>query len=98
LVTLAALSSAGALGMLAVVTGVATALQSALAATGVILASTLVLGTLLLHERRRHEAEADLRITAERLTETNERLIAQARELTIARDAAEQSSRAKSNF
>jgi signal transduction histidine kinase len=58
----------------------------------------MVLGTLLLHERRRHEAEADLRITAARLTEMNERLVAQAEELTLARDAAEQSSRAKSNF
>jgi len=98
LVVLALLSSAGALDVLAVAAGAGTALQSALAATGVNMAATLVLGTLLLHERRRHEAEAGLRVTAERLTETNERLIAQAEELIVARDEAEQSSRAKSNF
>ena len=95
---LAILSSAGSLGVLALFAGAGTALQSALPATGVNLAATLVLGTLLLHERRRHEAEADLRTTAERLTEVNERLVAQAEELTVARDAAEQSSRAKSAF
>jgi len=98
LAMLAVLSSAGALGVLALLAGTGTAVQSALAATGVNLAATLVLGTLLLHERRRHEAEADLRITAERLSEMNQRLRAQAQELIAARDAAEQSSRAKSNF
>jgi signal transduction histidine kinase len=98
LTILAILSSAGSLDVLAVVAGAGMALQSALAATGVNLAATLVLGTLLLHEQRRHEAEADLRITAERLIETNERLVVQAEELIVARDASEQSSRAKSAF
>ena len=98
LIFLALLASAGSLNVLAITAGAGMALQSALAATGVNLAATLVLGTLLLHEQRRHEAEAGLRVTAARLTETNERLTVQAGELIVARDAAEQSSRAKSNF
>jgi signal transduction histidine kinase len=98
LALLAILSSAGSLGVLALAAGAGTAIQSALPATGVNLAATLILGTLLLHERRRHEAEADLRTSAERLTEVNERLVAETQELIVARDAAEQSSRAKSAF
>lgn len=98
LAVLAILSSTGALGAVALSAGAGIALQSALAAIGVNLAATLVLGTLLLHERLRHAAEADLRVTAQRLTEVNDRLVVQANELIVARDAAEQSSRAKSSF
>lgn len=65
--------------------------ESALAA---VLASTLVatvLGTLLLHEIRRHETEQELR-------ESEARLAAQASELAEARDNAERANRAKSAF
>lgn len=50
-----------------------------------------ILGTLLLHETRRHEAEEDLRASELRLAR-------QARELAAARDAAEAADRAKSEF
>jgi signal transduction histidine kinase/CheY-like chemotaxis protein/HPt (histidine-containing phosphotransfer) domain-containing protein len=55
-----------------------------------ILAAT-ILGTLLLHETRRHKAEEELR-------ESEARLALQARELFDARDAAERANRAKSEF
>ncbi len=95
---LALVSSGGSLGALAVLVGLGIALKSALATISATLVATFVLGTLLLREKRRHEAEFDLRETAARLTEANRRLTKQAAELTLARDAAEQSSRAKSAF
>jgi len=98
LAALAILSSAIALSALAAIAGPRAALDSALAAMAVNMAATFVLGTLLLHEQRRHDAEFDLRATAGRLTEMNAQLVAQAADLTLARDAAEQSSRAKSVF
>jgi signal transduction histidine kinase len=98
LTRLALLSSLIALLALAAIAGPRTALDSAVAATAVNLAATFVLGTLLLHEQRRHDAEFDLRATASRLTDMNARLVAQAADLMLARDAAEQSSRAKSLF
>ncbi len=52
---------------------------------------TSVLGTLMLHETRRHQAEEDLR-------KSEARLAAQAKELADARDSAEQANRAKSAF
>ena len=55
-----------------------------------ILAAT-ILGTLLLHETRRHLAQKALR-------ESEARLVLQARELSEARDAAERANRAKSDF
>ena len=55
-----------------------------------ILAAT-ILGTLLLHETRRHMAEEELR-------ESEARLASQARELFKSRDAANHASRAKSEF
>ena len=55
-----------------------------------IIAAT-ILGTLLLHETRRHKAEEELR-------ESEARLALQARELFDARDAAERANRAKSEF
>jgi signal transduction histidine kinase/DNA-binding response OmpR family regulator len=64
-----------------------------------------ILGTLLLHEKRRHEAEEDLRASelrlanqARELAARTEELAAQARELAAARDAAEAADRAKSEF
>lgn len=66
-------------------------LDSAVAA---VLASSLVstvLGTLLLHETHRHQAEKDLR-------ESESRLVEQARELAVARDTAERANKAKSAF
>jgi two-component system cell cycle sensor histidine kinase PleC len=59
-----------------------------------VLASTLVstvLGTLLLHETRRHQAEKNLR-------ESEMRLAIQAQELAAARDSAERANKAKSAF
>jgi signal transduction histidine kinase/DNA-binding response OmpR family regulator/HPt (histidine-containing phosphotransfer) domain-containing protein len=50
-----------------------------------------ILGTLLLHETRRHKAEEELR-------ESEARLALQAHELSEARDAAERANRAKSDF
>ena len=55
-----------------------------------ILAAT-ILGTLLLHETRRHKAEEELR-------ESETRLAAQARDLAEARDAADRANEAKSEF
>jgi signal transduction histidine kinase/CheY-like chemotaxis protein/HPt (histidine-containing phosphotransfer) domain-containing protein len=55
-----------------------------------IIAAT-ILGTLLLHETRRHKAEEELR-------ESEARLALQARELSDARDAADRANRAKSEF
>lgn len=95
---LAVVSSIGSLAALAVLTGLETAFKSALAATASGIVATFVLGILLLHEKRRHEAEFDLRATAARLSETNDQLTRQTVELIHARDAAEQSSRAKSAF
>jgi signal transduction histidine kinase/CheY-like chemotaxis protein/HPt (histidine-containing phosphotransfer) domain-containing protein len=64
-----------------------------------------ILGTLLLHETRRHEAEQDLRASelrlanqARELAAQTEELAQQARELAAARDAAEAADRAKSEF
>ncbi len=81
------------------------ALSSAVAA---VLASVLVatmLGTLLLHETRRHEAEKEVRESEARLaTQANElakqadELATQANELAQARDTAERANRAKSRF
>ena len=60
------------------------------ASVGCILAAT-ILGTLLLHETRRHAAEANLRASEARLA-------LQARELLEARDTADRANRAKSEF
>jgi signal transduction histidine kinase/CheY-like chemotaxis protein/HPt (histidine-containing phosphotransfer) domain-containing protein len=64
-----------------------------------------ILGTLLLHEKRRHEAEEDLRASELRLAgrtrelaARSEELAAQAQELAAARDAAEAADRTKSEF
>ncbi len=70
-------------------------------ATAAILVGMLVatmLGTLLLHETRRHEAERELRESEGRLAAQAHELAAQAGELAEARDAAERANRAKSSF
>jgi signal transduction histidine kinase/CheY-like chemotaxis protein/HPt (histidine-containing phosphotransfer) domain-containing protein len=53
--------------------------------------SATILGTLLLHETRRHLAQEELR-------ESEARLASQARELSEARDTADRASQAKSDF
>jgi signal transduction histidine kinase/DNA-binding response OmpR family regulator len=53
--------------------------------------AAIILGTLLLHETRRH-------IASKKLRESEARLALQARELAEARDAAERANRAKSDF
>jgi signal transduction histidine kinase len=53
--------------------------------------AAFILGTLLLHEKRRSKAELDLR-------ESEAHLAGQAKELALARDAAESANRAKSVF
>jgi len=81
--------------------GSATALSAAPTLSAHVIEVT-ILGTLLLHETRRHEAEQDLRASELRLanqaralaTQTEE-LAQQARELAAARDSAEAADRAK---
>jgi signal transduction histidine kinase/DNA-binding response OmpR family regulator len=64
-----------------------------------------ILGTLLLHEKRRYQTEQELRASelrlanqARELAARTEELAAQTRELAAARDAAEAADRAKSEF
>ena len=66
-------------------------LDAAVPATVAGVLAATILGTLLLHETRRHEAEAELR-------ESEARLALQARELLEARDNAERANLAKSEF
>ncbi len=53
--------------------------------------AAMILGTLLLHEKRRHQAEIELR-------DRETRLVQQARELAAARDAAESANAVKGEF
>jgi signal transduction histidine kinase/CheY-like chemotaxis protein len=55
------------------------------------ISAAMILGTLLLHEKRRNQAEGDLR-------ESEARLVIQAKELAAARDAAESASSVKGEF
>ncbi|GAA0545536.1 signal transduction histidine kinase/CheY-like chemotaxis protein [Rhizomicrobium palustre] len=57
-----------------------------------------ILGTLILHETRRHEAEQRLRASELRLANQARELAQQAQELAAARDAAEAANRTKSEF
>jgi signal transduction histidine kinase/CheY-like chemotaxis protein len=85
------LSAAGSVAMLAISEGREAAVSSFLPA---LLSNTLaafILGTLLLHEKRRSEAERNLR-------ESEAHLAGQAKELALARDTAESANRAKSMF
>jgi signal transduction histidine kinase/DNA-binding response OmpR family regulator len=85
--------------------GVTAARLSALPTLTADIIEITILGTLLLHEKRRHEAEQHLRASelrlanqARELAAQTEELAAQARELAAARDAAEAADRAKSEF
>jgi signal transduction histidine kinase len=79
------------LGALWYFRGWGVAVDSALAAVLASVAAATVLGTLLLHEMRRHTAEKELR-------ENEASLARQANELAKARDAAELANKAKSAF
>ncbi|HZR34686.1 MAG TPA: ATP-binding protein [Nevskia sp.] len=79
---LGALAAAGSLAALWGLAGAAVAANSALPALGTSVGAAVILGTLLLHEQRRHEAERSLR-------QSQARLAQQASELAAARDAAE---------
>jgi signal transduction histidine kinase/CheY-like chemotaxis protein len=89
--TIGVLSAMGSLALLGVSEGREAALSSFLPA---LLSNTLaafILGTLLLHEKRRSEAERNLR-------ESEAHLAGHAKELALARDTAESANRAKSMF
>ncbi len=88
---LGALTAALGVCVLWLFQGADAARVSALAATISGTLVTSVLGTLMLHETRRHQAEEDLR-------NSEARLAMQAKELADARDSAEQANRAKSAF
>jgi signal transduction histidine kinase/DNA-binding response OmpR family regulator len=85
------LSAALELGAQWGVQGWAATVMSAVPALLANVLGITVLGTLLLHETRRHRAEQELRASELRLAN-------QARELAAARDAAEAANRAKSEF
>ena len=78
------LSAVGPLGHLGFSEGPASVLNSLLPVLATGISAAILLGTLLLHEKRRHFAEAQL--------------VQQARELAEARDIAEAASQVKSEF
>ena len=85
------LSAAGGLCVLGFSQGAASVLSSILPAAASNICATVVLGTLLLHEKRRSATEVELR-------EGKAILAAQAKELALARDTADRANRAKSTF
>jgi signal transduction histidine kinase/CheY-like chemotaxis protein/HPt (histidine-containing phosphotransfer) domain-containing protein len=88
---LGALSSLSFLDQVTWSNGFLPAAQSAMPLLGGGIGSAILLGTLLLHEKRRYAAENELR-------ESEARLARQARELASARDAAQAGSQVKSEF
>jgi signal transduction histidine kinase len=72
--------------------------DSALAAVLATVLAATAIGTLLLHETRRDEAEKEVRESEARLAKQAKELAAQALELAAARDAAERANEAKSAF
>jgi signal transduction histidine kinase/CheY-like chemotaxis protein len=84
-------SAAGGLCVLGFSQGEASVLSSILPAAASNMCAIVVLGTLLLHEKRRSATEHELR-------ESEAVLAAQAKELALARDAADRANRAKSTF
>jgi signal transduction histidine kinase/DNA-binding response OmpR family regulator len=88
---LGAMAAVGGLAELARSQGMAAFQASILPALASSIMGSVVLGTLILHEKRRHEAEIALR-------ESQARLLKQAEELAAARDAAEAASAAKGEF
>jgi signal transduction histidine kinase/DNA-binding NarL/FixJ family response regulator len=88
---LGAFSAGGGLVVLSLTEGSQAVVSSLIPA---LLSNTLaavILGTLLLHEKRRSEAERNLRVSESHLA-------GQAKELALARDTAESANRAKSMF
>jgi len=85
------LSAAGGLCVLGFSQGGVSILSSILPAAASNMCATVVLGTLLLHEKRRSATERELR-------ESEAVLAVQAKELALARDAADRANRAKSTF
>ena len=81
----------GGLGDLAYTSGTQAVADSAGAALTAGVSAAVILGTLLLHEMRRHQAENELKASQIRLAQ-------QAQILATARDAAENANRAKSEF
>ncbi|HLG86387.1 MAG TPA: hypothetical protein VKZ79_04240, partial [Alphaproteobacteria bacterium] len=88
---LGAMAALGGLAEIARSQGMAALQASILPALASSIMGSVVLGTLILHEKRRHEAEIALR-------ESQTRLLKQADELAAARDAAEAASAAKGEF
>ncbi len=86
-----ALSAVLNLAVLGLFQGANAMLDSAVPALVACIAAATILGTLLLHETRRHHAEKELR-------DSEARLALQARELADARDAADRANQAKSEF
>jgi signal transduction histidine kinase/DNA-binding NarL/FixJ family response regulator len=85
------LSAAGGLCVLGFSQGTTSVLSSIIPAAASNICATVVLGTLLLHEKRRSATEVELR-------EGEAILAAQAKELALARDTADRANRAKSTF
>jgi signal transduction histidine kinase/ActR/RegA family two-component response regulator len=85
------LAAAGGLCVLGFSQGGASILSSTLPAAASNMCAIVVLGTLLLHEKRRSATERELR-------ESEAVLAVQAKELALARDAADRANRAKSTF
>jgi signal transduction histidine kinase/DNA-binding NarL/FixJ family response regulator len=85
------LSAAGGLSVLALSQGAQAVASSIIPAMASNILATVILGTLLLHEKSRSEAERELR-------ESEVRLAGQAKELAVARDTAEGANLAKSTF
>jgi signal transduction histidine kinase/DNA-binding NarL/FixJ family response regulator len=84
-------SAAGGLTVLGFSQGRASVFSSIVPAAASNMCAIVVLGTLLLHEKRRSATERELR-------ESEAVLAAQAKELALARDAADRANRAKSTF
>jgi signal transduction histidine kinase/DNA-binding NarL/FixJ family response regulator len=85
------LSAAGGLSVFALFQGTQDVTSSIIPAMTSNIFSAVILGTLLLHEKRRSETERELR-------ESEASLAGQAKELAVARDVAEGANRAKSMF
>jgi signal transduction histidine kinase/CheY-like chemotaxis protein len=85
------LSACGSLAVLGLSEGTQPVVSSIIPAMVSNVLAAVILGTLLLHEKRRSETESELR-------ESETRLAGQAKELAAARDAAESANRAKSVF
>jgi signal transduction histidine kinase/DNA-binding NarL/FixJ family response regulator len=85
------LSAAGGLSVLALSQGAHAVVSSVIPAMVSNVLAAVILGTLLLHEKRRSETER-------RLRESETGLAGQAKELAVARDIAERANRAKSMF